>query len=434
MVVTAPKEICDLQATKRSAVEGFTGDEEIGRIAQEVAGEYLEPNAKAYDQSGELPLDNLRALGESGLMGLMVPPEFGGLGGTVSQFAAVAETLAKACPSTSMIWGMHTNQYITLVEFGNQQQKEAFLPSIARGENLIASGTTEPGTGGNLFYCNSAAQKVVQGWRLTSTKPVVTAAQHANMCFIITRANPEASGELLSYFMVPCDVDGVTKIGEWNTVGMRATQSSGLQFTDVALTDLHLLGGEGGFGPIALTSMMPLGLSGFAATWLGTAQAALDFAADHVMQRIHRFSVSGDEQGHSVASYDTVQRQIAEANILLHQTRAFIRQVAQSVDDSKPAPFQPVPFEKAFQIAEMALSMRVAAGENAIAVTTTALRVAGAQGYRRDYLRIERCHRDVLSSQVMSPAPDLIKLLLGRLRLGYSFDQAVQFVSPHPEE
>lgn len=167
---------------------------------------------------------------------------------------------------------------------------------------------------------------------------------------------------------------------------------------------------------------------------MGTAQAALDFAADHVIQRIHRFSVSGDEQGHSVASYDTVQRQIAEANILLHQTRAFVRQVALAVDNSKPVPFQPVPLEKAFQIAEMALSMRVAAGENAIAVTTTALRVPGAQGYRRDYLRIERCHRDVLSSQVMSPAPDMIKLLLGRLRLGYSFDQAVQFITPHPEE
>lgn len=145
------------------------------------------------------------------------------------------------------------------------------------------------------------------------------------------------------------------------------------------------------------------------------------------MQRLHRFSVSGDEQGHSVSSYDTVQRQIAEANILIHQTRAFLRQVAQAVDSSKPGPYQPVPLERAFQIADMALSMRVAAGKNAIAVTTTALRVAGAQGYRRDYLRIERCHRDVLSSQVMSPSPDLIKLLLGRLRLGYNFDQAARF-------
>lgn len=416
------------------SLEGFKRDEEIERIAQEVAGEYLEPNAEAYDRSGELPLDNLRALGESGLMGLVVPPEFGGLGGTVSQYAEVTEILAKACPSTTMTWVMHTNMYNTLVEFGNEPQKAAFLPGIARGEILVASATTEPGTGGNFFYCNSAAQKVDGGWSLTSTKPVVTAARHANLCFTITRANPEAPGDQLSFFMVPCDLEGVTQIGEWNTVGMRATQSTGLQFTDVPLTDLHLLGEEGGFGPIALTSMLPLGMTGFAATWLGTAQAALDFATGHIKQRIHRFSVSGDEQGHSVASYESVQRQTAEANILLHQTRAFIRQVAQAVDAAKPGPFQPVPFEQAFQIADLALSMRVAAGENALTVTTTALRIAGAQGYRRDYLKIERCHRDALSSQVMAPTPDIMKVLLGRLLLGYSFEQAAQFVTPKPEQ
>ena len=173
-----------------------------------------------------------------------------------------------------MAWGMHTNQYINIVEHGTDEQKNAFLKGIADGEILCASATTEPGTGGNLFYCNSAAERVNGGWKLTATKPVVTSAKHADLCFAITRANPEAPGNLLSFFIVPCKQESVTQIGEWNTVGMRATQSSGLQFTDVDLTDLHLLGQEGGFGPIALTSMLPLALCGFAATWLGTAQAA----------------------------------------------------------------------------------------------------------------------------------------------------------------
>jgi alkylation response protein AidB-like acyl-CoA dehydrogenase len=84
-----------------------------------------------------------------------------------------------------------------------------------------------------------------------------------------------------------------------------------------------------------------------------------------------------------------------------------------------------VPLEKAFPLADLALSARVAAGENGLAVTTTAMRIAGAQGYRRDFLRIERCHRDVLSSQVMAPAPDMIKVLLGKLRLGYTFEQVI---------
>jgi alkylation response protein AidB-like acyl-CoA dehydrogenase len=110
---------------------------------------------------------------------------------------------------------------------------------------------------------------------------------------------------------------------------------------------------------------------------------------------------------------------------LLNQTRAFLYDVARSIDEAKPEAFAPVPLEKAFGIADTSLSLRVASGENAVKVTTTALRIAGAQGYRRDYLRIERCHRDALAAQVMAPAPDMVKVFLGKLRLGYSLEQAI---------
>jgi alkylation response protein AidB-like acyl-CoA dehydrogenase len=404
---------------------GLRSDLEICAIAQEVANKYLAPRAEAYDRTGEFPLDNIKELGKCGLMGLMVPPEYGGLGGTVLQFSKVSEILATACPSTSMIWGMHTNQYINLVEHGTEEQKAAILPGIARGETRVASGTTEPGTGGNFFYCNSAAEKIDGGWRFTATKLVSTSAPYADYCFCITRADLESHGTQLSFFMVPCKVKGVTQIGDWNTVGLRATQSSGLQFIDVPLTDLHLLGTEGGFGPIALTTMLPLGMCGFAACWLGVAQASLDSAVEHVQRRIHRFSMPGDEQGRSLGSYESVQRQIAEANILLNQTRAFLYDVARSIDEAKPRAFEPIPLEKAFAIADTSLSLRVASGENAVKVTTTALRIAGAQGYRRDYLRIERCHRDALAAQVMALAPDMVKVFLGKLRLGYTLEQAI---------
>jgi alkylation response protein AidB-like acyl-CoA dehydrogenase len=193
----------------------------------------------------------------------------------------------------------------------------------------------------------------------------------------------------------------------------------------VALNDLHLIGKEGGFGIIALTTMLPIGMCGFAACWLGAAQASLDFAVAHVQRRTHHFSMPGDEQGHTVGSYESVQRQIAEANILLSQTRSFLYDVAGTIDASKPGASQPMPLDKAMPIAGTSLALRVASGESAIMVTTTALRVAGAQGYRRDYLQIERCHRDALAAQVMAPAPDLVKVFLGKLRLGYTLEQAI---------
>ncbi|MBC8281683.1 MAG: acyl-CoA dehydrogenase [Chloroflexi bacterium] len=320
---------------------------------------------------------------------------------------------------------MHTNQYVNLVEHGTPEQKAAILPGIAQGVCLIASGTTEPGTGGNFFYCNSAGEKGDEGWKFSATKPVSTSAPYADYCFCITRADPEAQGNHLSFFMVPCKGDGVTQIGEWNTVGLRATQSSGIQFTDIPLTDLNLIGEEGGFGMVALATMLPIGMCGFAACWLGTAQAALDFAVEHVQRRTHQFSMPGDEKGHVLSSYESIQRQIAEANIILNQTRSFLYDVARSIDEAKPDPSSPMPLDLAMPLADKSLSLRVASGENAVKVTTTALRIAGAQGYRKDYLQIERCHRDALAAQVMAPAPDMVKVFLGKLRLGYTLEQAI---------
>ncbi len=400
-------------------------DLEISAVAQEIADKYLAPRADEIDKSGDLPLHNFQELAKAGFMGLLVPAEYGGLGGTVTQFTEVSEILAKACPSTSMAWGMHTNQYMALVENGTERQKAEFLPGIARGEILVASATSEPETGGHLLYCNSSVRKTDGGWRLTRTSPVVTSAQHTNLCFTITRASPESSGDEMSFFMVPCDGEGVTRIGDWNTVGMRATQSSGLQFTDVPLTELHLLGAEGGFLTVS-PSMMLCGMCGFAAVWLGTAQAALDIAVELAQNRIHRFSMVAEEQGHTAASYVSVQRQVAECEIMLHQIRAFAYDVARKTDEAKPTRSEPVPMEQAFPLGGLALSLRVAAAETAIKVTTMAMRIARASGYRRDHLLIERYHRDALSAQAMGPDIDMIIALLGKLRLGYTWDQAVR--------
>jgi alkylation response protein AidB-like acyl-CoA dehydrogenase len=399
-------------------------DAEVTALAQRVADEALAPRAAACDASAALSSENLAELGRTGLLGLLVPERYGGLGGTVRQYARVAEILARACPSTAMVWVMHTSQYVALVEHGDERQRARFLPAIAGGDLLVASATTEPGSGGNFFHCQSAARRSDSGWLLTSTKPVVTAARHAGLCFATTRAAPDAAADRLSLFMVPCEAPGVSVSGSWDVLGMRATESLGMELQDVALSDLHLLGEEGRYGPIALSSTLPVGLCGFAAVWLGAAQAAFHLAVEQAKRRRHVADAVGG--GHAVASYESVQRQVGEASVLLGQSRAFVQAVAASIDEAKPAPDRPIPLARVLPIVEAALAARVAAGESAVEVTTTALRIAGAQGYRRAALEIERYHRDALSAQVMAPAPDMIKTLLGRLQLGESFGEAVR--------
>jgi alkylation response protein AidB-like acyl-CoA dehydrogenase len=402
-------------------------DAEVFEIAKKVADQELAPRANRYDKTGEFPMENVKALGKSGLMGLLVPKRYGGMGGTIFQFARVSEILAKACPSTSMVWGMHTNQYIILVDFGTEEQKKKILTGIAKGTILIASASTEPGTGGNFFYCHQAVKRNGNGWEYTAVKPVVTSAPYADYVFCFVKTSPETVGTDVSFFMVPCKAKGVSVIGSWDTFGLRATQSLGLKFEEVKLNKFNLLGPLGGFGEMALRTLAPICNIGFAGVWLGAAQAAFDRTVNHIKKRIHHFAVPGDEKGHTVASYESVHRQVAEMSVLLNQTRSFLNDVAISVDEARPATDKPMPIEEVPNILDTSTSLRITSGENAIAITTTALRIAGAQGYRKDFLFIDHCHRDVLASQVMSPAPDSMKVFLGKLKLGLSIEEASRY-------
>lgn len=142
------------------SVYGFSHEQEALRtLARRTAIEELAPRAEQLDREGRYPIENIHHLAEQGLMGLLVPTEFGGLGGDVLSFVLVSEELARICPSTAMVWGMHTNQYVCLVEHGTEQQKDKWLPRIAAGELICASGTTEPETGNNATYCVSTLQR-----------------------------------------------------------------------------------------------------------------------------------------------------------------------------------------------------------------------------------------------------------------------------------
>jgi alkylation response protein AidB-like acyl-CoA dehydrogenase len=148
--------------------------------ARSIAADVLAPQAAHHDVSGEFPMAGLDALGSAGLMGLLVPREYGGLDASYETFVEVVEILGRACASTAMVYVMHHNQYVMIVDHGTAQQKEAFLPAIAEGKELVASATTEPETGGNAAFCVSAKEHVGENIRLTATKPVVTSANYAD--------------------------------------------------------------------------------------------------------------------------------------------------------------------------------------------------------------------------------------------------------------
>ncbi len=396
--------------------------DEIVSRARRVVDEVIAKNATRFDTTGEFPADNILALGQAGLMGLFVPRRHGGLEASYRTFIEVSTLIGSACASTGMIFVMHHNQYIMIVEHGTEQQQQFFLPPVARGESLFASATTEPDTGGNANYCNSFLRETPQGLMLSARKPVVTAARHADWVLCTTRADENAPGDLLSMVAMPgiAKTSRVEPFGVWDCVGMRATSSSGLEYTDCEVPTWHRIGPRDS-REMRATSMTLASRAGFSAVWLGIAEAAFQQTVGFLKGRRHQFTVAGKGPSgpslgtvaRSLAEYESVQRQVAEMKARLEAARHLLLAAGQRIDEAR-AEQTPIRTARRGPIQELLWSARLSCGEAAVDVTRMGLRLCGVTGMRKSVLSLERNMRDALTAQVMAPAEDVTKVVLGR--------------------
>jgi alkylation response protein AidB-like acyl-CoA dehydrogenase len=387
------------------------------QVAAEIATEVLAPGAERRDSTGEFPLDALEALGQAGLLGLLVPQEYGGLGVSIETFVDVVTELGRACASTAMVVVMHHCQYAMLVDHGSETQKSVFLPPIARGEQIVASATTEPETGGNAAFCVSARELDGDVIRLTAVKPVVTSANYADWVYCTTRTSSASAGDQLSMVIMPgpSRSDAVVPFGSWDCVGMRATASSGLRFDECAVPCWHQIGPDDS-AHVRASSMMIVSRAGFAAVWQGIASSAFETTLAQTKAKEHEFIRRDQESGeiHSerrtVAQAETTQRQLAEMRVRMLASGELLRSTARLIDERREGI---VAGALADEVQERLWAARVACGQSAVDVTRQGLRLCGVTALRAGKLPLERHMRDALTSQVMAPSEDATKQMLG---------------------
>lgn len=386
--------------------------------AKSIAAEVIAPRAAHHDATGEFPLPGLEALGEAGLLGLLVPREYGGMEASYETFVEVVEVLGRACASTAMIYVMHHNQYVMIVDHGTSQQKETFLPPIADGSELVASATTEPETGGNAGFCVSAKESDGEKIRLSATKPVVTSANYADWIYCTTRRSPDAAGDELSMVIMPGPKKDpeVERFGAWDCVGMRATSSTGLRFKDCEVPSWHQVGPED-CAHVRASSMTLVSRAGFAAAWHGIAASAFEIALGHVQRKHHDFirrdsgSSGTRTERRAVSGSETTQRQLAEMRVKVLSSRELLHSAARMIDARREEIVKGAP---AAEVQDLLWAARIACGEAAVDVTRQGLRLCGVTGLRAGALPLERHMRDALTSQVMAPSEDATKLMLGK--------------------
>jgi alkylation response protein AidB-like acyl-CoA dehydrogenase len=390
--------------------------------AREIAAEVLESRAAHHDASGEFPGEGIQALAKAGLLGMLVPAEYGGLDVSYETFTEIVEILGRACASTAMVLVMHHCQYVMVVDHGTTRQREAFLPPIARGEELVASATTEPETGGNAAFCVSAKERCAERISLSATKPVVTSANYADWVYCTTRAAPDAAGDELSIMIMPgpSRSEEVEPFGRWDCIGMRATASTGLRFKDCRVPRWHQVGPEDS-KHVRASSMTVVSRLGFAAVWQGIATAAFHATVDHIRTKSHDFIQRDPLSGRTwterraLGESEIVQRQLAEMRVRLLGSRELLHAAARCIDERRAEILRG---ESADGVHDLLWSARIACGENAIDITRQGLRLCGVTGLRGGGLPLERHLRDALTSQVMAPSEDATKLMLGQQLAG----------------
>lgn len=348
----------------------------------------LAAHADKADRDAVFPVASLQLLRDNGLMGLLVPTRFGGLGGDLSALAEVAQVLASGCLSTAMAWAMHCQQVDVIVRHASDELAESLLPRIADGRVYLGSVTTGPG-GGALLSSSSPVRAAGARVRIDREAPIVTGAMHADGFLITMRSSEEATDRSMSLLYADRSQLAIEQTGNWETLGMRGTESLGLSLTG-EVPRPQVVGEPGGFRAVAVESMAPAGHIAWAACWLGAARAAsADFAS--LMRSPNR------PRGIDITS-DLVRERLARIRIDMELVGAYLHRVVEEVLEirRRNASVDASPVQIHLN------TLKIAASELTHRSVDRLVQLAGLSlGYRKDSeLALERRLRDLRSASL----------------------------------
>lgn len=357
-------------------------------------------HANDIDDAATFPAESLQALRGSGLMGLLVPIEYGGLGGTLHDLAEVAGVLGGSCVSTAMIWAMHCQQVAAVVRYGSSGLRAELLPQIARGEVYLASVTTERGKGGHLLSAEDALDRRDGKLYIDRDAPIVTGGEFADGFLITMRDLPDAPPEAVSLVYAPRSALQTTSTGDWNPMGMRGTNSRAMRITG-SVDPGNIVGDPGGFHTVTATVFAPVGHLAWAACWLGAARGALSGVLKLIRSPAGRGQFNRDSE--------LLRSRIARVRMELDAMAALL---AQGVRDCESDDIQAIPVQLRLN------ALKVYTAERSFQVVHTLVELVGLRhGYLRDTpLGLERAFRDLRSAS-LNFANDRLLLTNGSLAL-----------------
>lgn len=364
----------------------------IRDMARSFATEQLAPRAADWDRDAVYPEDAVRGMAELGLLGMIVPEDWGGSGADTLTHALALEEIAAGDGACSTIMAVHNSvACLPVLNFGTEAQKERFLRPLATGEMLGGFALTEPTAGSDAGAIRTRADKAGNKYVLNGTKQFITSGKNADVMIVFAKTDPSAGGKGMSAFIVPTDTPGYRVASVEHKMGQRASDTCQLVFDDMELTPDLLLGEEGQGYKIALSNLEG-GRIGIAAQAIGMARAAYEHAVAYARER--------ETFNKPIIEHQAVIFRLAEMRTKLEAARQLTHNAARLRDAGAPC------------LAEAAMA-KLYASEMAEEVCSDAIQIHGGYGYLQDF-PVERIYRDVRVTKIYEGTSDIQKLIIGR--------------------
>ena len=373
---------------------GYTEEQVILReTIRDFALKEIAPYSLEWDEKQEFPVETLKRLGELGMMGAIVDPDYGGAGLGYPEYIVVLEELSRVDGSIALSVAAHNSLCVNHIDLiGNEEQKTNYLRPLAGGQALGAWALTEPGSGSDAASARTRAVKENGSWVLNGTKNFCTHGRSADIYVILAVTDPDRGKRGLSAFIVEKNTEGLVPGKKENKLGCRSSETTSLTLEDCRVPEGNLLGEEGEGFEDALR-VIDGGRISIAAMSLGIAQGALDCSIQYSKER--------EQFGKKISEFQAIQWKLAEmatrieAARLLTYEAAWIKQQQQTM----------VP-----RYSSMA---KLYAGETAVWVSEQAIQIHGGYGYTKEYPP-EKYWRDAKLGTIGEGTSEIQRMVIAR--------------------
>ncbi len=376
----------------------LTEDQRLVRdAARDFAQSVLAPNAAQWDREGALPPAVVRQMGELGLLGMLVPEDWGGSKTDDLAYALAIEEIAAGCASCATLMSVHNSVgCVPILRFGSEAQKAQWLPRLASGEVIGAFCLTEPQAGSEADALRTRAVLDGDQWVLDGAKQFITNGRRAGMAIVFAVTDPALGKKGLSAFIVPTDTPGFVVEREEHKMGIRASDTCAIALQGVRIPADHLLGQRGEGLKIALSNLEG-GRIGIAAQALGIARAAFEAALAYARDRV--------QFNQAIIEHQSIANLLADMQTQLNAARLLILHAARLRSAGKPC------------LSE-ASQAKLFASEMAEKVCSSAVQIHGGYGYLEDY-PVERYYRDARITQIYEGTSEIQRMVIARALKDY---------------